>query len=412
MPEKLRSVLVSDRTALITDLRNGMAAKLNLVAVVGEPGAAYALVKEKAPKLLFIDAVRDPESAVSLTARVRRFLPNTLVFALSEDKDSELILRFLRAGVSDYISYPLELDRILTSIDIALDAERCKRREGELFAVFSCKGGQGVTTIAVNVVDHIHTMTEARVLLVDFNLRVGDVALHLDHHTPYGFARFVRDIERLDENLLYSSTQKHPNGFYIMATGSEIRVEEDIAQDQISQGFNLLKEYLDYTIVDLGSDFNEKTAAVLDVADRILLVAQQTVPAIRGLGRILSLFKEAGYPDHKTKIVINRFEKNQLVGRKEIERALKQPLFATVANDYAAVADAITKGDLLAKSHASSAVSSDLRMLAGLLTGIQDNGRSAGPKWSTFLKRFSSIGGLVRRNREKPDLETPSEEQS
>ena len=75
----------------------------------------------------------------------------------------------------------------------------------------------GVTTVALNLAGHLFDLTRDKVLLLDLNLFMGDVASYLNMEPAYTPYDLMRDVDRMDENLMFSSVTRHTSGFYVMA---------------------------------------------------------------------------------------------------------------------------------------------------------------------------------------------------
>jgi pilus assembly protein CpaE len=386
MADKVKGIILSNDEALVMDLKGKLVSVADMQTIAGDGKGPYSQIRDQAPRLLFLDIRDDTETIFGLAGRVERFLPDILVFILNDSKDPDLIIRSLKAGVDDFISLPVDRNDLLTSVELALEKGARGEREAETIIIHSNKGGEGVTTLSVNLADHIHSLTGGRVLLTDLNLQTGDVALFLGIESKYTVVDLIKDMPRLDENLLFSSLVQHPAGFYVLTAPEEIGKAEVVAAEDIGRMFRILKEHMDYIIVDIAHEFTEQIASVIDLADRILLISQQTVPALKAVRKTLDLFREVGYQDDKVKIVINRYEKGNKIRREEMEKLFEQKLYAIVSNDYHAVTDAINKGELLSKNHVGCPADRDIAAIAELITGIQP--KAYGRAGRGFLKTF------------------------
>lgn len=393
MENKVKAIIISKDETLVRDLKEKLVSIADIQAMVRDVRGSYSQIKEQVPRLLFLDIRDDAETVFGLAGRVERFLPETRIFVLNDSKDPDLIIRSLKTGAADFVLLPVDKNSFLASVRLALEKGARGEREGEIIVISSTKGGQGVTTLAVNLADHIHALTGGRVLLVDFKLQTGDVASFLDLESNYTVVDLLKDMPRLDENLLFSSLTQHSGGFYVLTAPEEMDRAEMAATEDISRMFRTLKEYMDYIIVDIPHEFTEQTAPVIDLAERILLVSQQTVPALKAVGKALDLFRTVGYEEDRVKIVINRYEKRNEIRREDMEKVFEQKLFAIVSNDYNALTDAINKGELLSANHEGSPANRDIAAIATLLTGVQPKGYDQTRQG--FFRRLLSVAHRV-----------------
>jgi pilus assembly protein CpaE len=70
-----------------------------------------------------------------------------------------------------------------------------------------------------------------------------------------------------------------------------------------------IKHY-DFLILDVGRELDPISIQVLDRADLIFPVLQQTLPSIRDAKRVLDAFRALNYQDDKVRLVVNRYQKN------------------------------------------------------------------------------------------------------
>ncbi|NHZ47611.1 MinD/ParA family protein, partial [Desulfovibrio sp. XJ01] len=83
------------------------------------------------------------------------------VFVASRQKDPDLIIRAMRAGVSEFLSQPFRSDEVLAALEGYARRRRTTRAAspavvpasagGRLIHIMGAKGGVGATTVAVNL---------------------------------------------------------------------------------------------------------------------------------------------------------------------------------------------------------------------------------------------------------------------
>ena len=327
----------------------------------------------------------DTDGGMALVGQLRRTHPELGVFIVADRKDPDLILQGLRLGILDVIVPAANgADRFLPAMQRALGRKGSESRNGFVYAMFSLKGGQGVTALSVNLADQLQRLTGGRVLLLDLNLYMGDVAAVVNIKPDFTPFDLIRDLTRMDENLLLSSLHRHSRGFYILPSPASISDADRVHRDQVSAMLQLLKRYFTHIVIDLPHEFSDRTLAAAEASDRLLIVVEPDLISVKSARQLLHFFQELNYGDDRTAFVLNRLSKSSVLQPEDVEMVLKQPLLATVANDWQALARAARKGEPLGIAHAGRRITRDVHHLATCLTGMTSSG-SRRSFWSRLL---------------------------
>jgi pilus assembly protein CpaE len=389
MADKVKGFIISEGMGLSRQLAEEIHPIVDVVKMIRDFHAAYSTVREIQPGAVFVDLTERTAQGLEFVQRLSRHLPDCAIFILAREKDPDLILQGLRAGVADYLVYPGTNGDALHAVKRALG--NVAGQNGEVIALFSLKGGQGVTSLSLNLADHLTHATGEKVLLADLNLYRGDVGICLNMPSTYTGFDLVKDLERMDHKLFFSSLAHHPNGFYVLPAPEEISDADQVSGEDVRHMLALVQRHMDYTVVDLPHDLSDRSLAVLDTADTILIIAQQTLPVIKSVQRTLDLFQDLSYGDGKVRIVLNRQVRKSEFTTGDLANIFKQPVFATVANDYQSLMQAVNKGKTLRIAREKSGINRDIRRLASLLTGmsapVRSDGESRGMLGSLFSRK-------------------------
>jgi pilus assembly protein CpaE len=379
MPDINNILVFSTEPSVADQLARSIGPHAGQVQQATSVDKALATVDETAPEAFVVHLERNRQDGLSLVNKLRFSHPKEIILAVSRHKDPDLILAGLRAGISDYLIMEGNAKPLSTALTDALHSGAGRSRTGELIAVYSIKGGQGVTTVAVNLADHIQALAGGKVLLADLHLYRGDVADFLNRTCTYTLFHLAGDLQRMDSHLLFSSLNRHKNRFYLVGTSGDISDAEKINTENLSRMVELFKHHFDTIVVDLPSDCSEKSLTVLAAADRIVLVVQQTIPEIRSLQSTIDFFREIHPDDQRLEIVINRFSKASDLGIAELETLVDCPVSGTIASDYKAVAHAIDHGKTLSTACPAKRINRDFNRLAARLTGLASTARQPSP---------------------------------
>ncbi len=94
---------------------------LGPVSVCDDPHEALRLVQERAFALVLLDLSMPGISGEVVLERLRQDFPALPVIMITAYNDAETAMRCMRAGAFDYLTKPLDKDRLLTTVRRALD---------------------------------------------------------------------------------------------------------------------------------------------------------------------------------------------------------------------------------------------------------------------------------------------------
>lgn len=306
------------------------------------------------------------ENGFALIKETIAAAPATAVITASSEASPAMIMGSIRAGAREFLQLPANPDELRTVMERI--AEFCKHthnstnNNSRLVAVFSGKGGAGVSFFATNLAAAMNTQT----LLVDLNLQAGDAASFLGLEAKYSMIDFVRNRERLDESLITSLVTPHSTNLSLLAAPTEAHEAEEVKADDVTEILHQLGQKFERIVVDLPHTFDPITISALDMADDILLVLTLDIPGIRSTKRALKVFDNLGYPREKTRVVVNRWSKNIDVELQKVEGHLGEQLIGFVPNDYRKVMDSINLGRPLVQSEPASKIALEIKRIAGL----------------------------------------------
>ncbi len=341
--------------------------------VVGEApdySSGYTLATTTNPDVIFIDLGPDPGQGVGLIEKLVAGHTASAMFVISKEKSPDLILKVMRLGVRDFFVLPDDEAAISRAIGTLTPAmvEKSPPR-GKIFTVFSLLGGCGATTLATNLAGCFAMDSEKKSVLFDLDLYKGDVSFFLNLETPFTITDFHSNLGRIDGELLDSSMAKHPSGLFVLGHPKSYEEIEDITGEHLTQVLKKLSQHYDFVVVDCLKAINDIFLAVMDASDVIVLVALQTVPALKNTKRCLELFEQLGYNQEKIKVVLNRFAKKKLFSVDNVEKTLDWPITATLTKLEQETTEVMNAGRLLHDVFPKAKLTQEIFSLGETLAG-------------------------------------------
>jgi pilus assembly protein CpaE len=331
-------------------------------------------VGETMPDIVLLDLARDPEPCFTLGAHLRRLKADIRLIACSAlvPPNHQLLLDAMRSGVQDFIPKPAKPEALEELLNrLSAEIQPGDRRSAEkLIVLMGSKGGVGTTTVAVNLGVQLASHTQKRTVLLDFARPLGNVHLMLDLHPRFGVRDAVESLDRLDTHFFGGLLSQHKTKLEIL--GGVLLPEEwqAIPILPIERIVNVAQASFDMVLADLGTQFSSEWSSVLNRARMILMVAEANVPSLWTLERRLVALTGMGVESERIRIVINRWHKGDDEVLKTIEKKLKQPIFATLPNDFSKANTAVNLGTPLMENH-NNVLSNRYRALAAQLAGTE-----------------------------------------
>jgi pilus assembly protein CpaE len=336
--------------------------------------------------LVIVDLGSGPRGGVEVCREIRGTgaLSAIPVLCVSQTDDVEERVRFLEAGADDVIARPFdprELEarveallvrfrrsRDLAPLVLAEDATLVPRR---IVACFSPKGGVGTTTIAVNVATWLAARTPGRVLLVDLDLQFGQVATHLNLKPQLTIEELAHDEQSLREGeLLRAYAIAHESGLAVLAAPRTPEAGRLITPEQVNLAISTARTAFDMVVIDAGSELDERSLAVLERAEAVVIPLVPEIGALKALHSLLEYLAEVGLAADTATFALNHLFAREMLSIKQVESAIGAKVEAEIPYDAGLYLKAINEGIPVVRSAPNSAPARAIGKLAATATGV------------------------------------------
>jgi pilus assembly protein CpaE len=313
----------------------------------------------------------DQVSAAEL-ALLERDIPHdgsTNVVGTARKGDTDSILTALRAGLHEFLTSPLDATELSQALERLARRWSSASRTGKVIAIYSPKGGLGNTTVAINLAyAFAREHPDMRAVVADFVAVGGDVRVALDLHPSYDIGDLAGKVNRLDGDLLLSLLTRAGDAVWALPSSDRPDVQDLLDGTGTTAILAHLRAHFALVVADTEHHLGERTLAALDAADRVLLVTQLTVPALRTAQATLRLFSRLGYPDDKVQVVVNRFDAADGLSAKDAVQVLGREIFWKLPNDYHGCAGSLAHGKPIVVHRPDSGLARAFAGLAERLT--------------------------------------------
>jgi pilus assembly protein CpaE len=311
---------------------------------------------------------------------IHQELPALAVFAMGSISQPQVIVGAMRAGAREFIERPTTTTDLLEAFVRLTATQRKVNREGtsgKVFTVVNAKGGNGSTTVAVNLALALQS-AHGNTALVDL-APLGHAALHMNLKPLFNVTDAIRNLHRLDSSLLESFMTRHSGGLQLLA-GPNTPVAVEPSTAEFARLFDMLIGQFRYVVVDASTRIDPTTRLVSTLSQTVLLVVNADVTSLWSAARVQRYLGETGGRENVS-LVLNRFRKIPGFSEADAEAAAGVKLLWKIPNQYFAVSTAIDRGvPVVAQNHPEIA-----RAFAGLAARLTENDLDVKRKaWSLF----------------------------
>jgi pilus assembly protein CpaE len=345
------------------------------------------------PNVCFVDFAGDVDTALNLVNLINHTDPGIGVVALMPSNNPELILRSMRHGATEFMMAPLNQDQLqgaLNKLIRTLPKEKTEPRSlAKTIAVIPAKGACGATTIAACLAFQVRRLGHKRVLLADLDPLAGTISFLLKVKCAYSFMDVLHRDGELDNDLWKAMVTNRENIDVLLSPENVSDAAMDLQDSRPILDF--ARGAYDAIVLDAGSAYGAWNLSQAMLADEVLLVTTNELPALQAAQRAMGYFEANGVARQKVKLVVNRFSRDVGLSKEVVATALGVDIFEIVPSDFETIQKGLLEGKPIA---ASTGVGKAIAQIAEKLVGRNE----AGKEKKTTSSPLSSLLSLFGRS--------------
>jgi pilus assembly protein CpaE len=368
MADKIRVLIVDDLQETRENVRKLLQFEtdIDVIGQAADGRQAVELTRQQRPDIVLMDINMPGMDGITASQSISESNPASQIIIMSVQSEVDYLRRAMLAGARDFLMKPFSGDELVSAVrrvhetrplgaqaspalqPAATEGSPVLRsaaspKEGQIITVYSPKGGSGCTTVAVNLAVSLAGRGH-RTVIVDGSLQFGDVAVMLNLKTTTTLVDLIERIAELDDELINSLVMSHASGLKALLAPSRPEMAELVTGEHMKSLLKRLRHTFDFVVVDTSTTLDDIVLTELDLADRVVLLAQQNLPSLKNISRFFDLTQDLKYPANKVMLVVNRESNRLSISLKDVADTLKRPVVASVPVDDGVAAEAADQG--------------------------------------------------------------------
>ncbi len=309
--------------------------------------------------------------------QLRFVQPGLVGILVTSEYTTDLRRQAADIGFSGVFSIPIDSSELLLCLrKAAAGAQPAEQRgpqeKSRFITVFSTKGGVGKTVIATNLAVGLTQPSSKRAILVDLDLQFGDVGVMLKLLPKHTLHDLV-GLKSLDLGQMKALLTGFSDRLSALVAPLQPELADLVTPEIVRPVFGWLRQAADYVIIDTPPCFNDNVLGVLDETDELYLVATLDLPSLKNIKLCLQTLKLLGFPKDKTRLILNRVERNLGLAPADVEEVFQEKVFVQIPNDPS-VPIAVNKGIPVLLDAPKSPAASAINKLAEVIAADRGQG--------------------------------------
>ena len=385
MDRKIRIVIVDDSEQTRENIRAifGYEESIDIIGEAQNGLEAVELARELRPDIILMDINMPEMDGIKAARTITEEGLEGAIIIMSIQEEREYLKKAMSAGARDFVVKPFRVNELIDTIKKIFQMDQAKKKkianpvsasklQSKVISVFSTKGGVGKTTIATNLAVAIAAANK-KVVLLDFDLQFGDVAISLNLYVKNTITELIKDLKNLEHenDLIEEYMLTHYSGVKVLAAPIKPEDAEYVNSEHIKKILDIMKGRFDYIIIDTAQGFDDTVITALDESDTILYISTLDLPSIKNTKNGLEVMKTLNYSNEKVKVVVNKSNESFGIKHLDFKAALNVDLYAIIPDDLASVAISVNNGHPLVSHRKSSPVSKRINKLAQTIVQVE-----------------------------------------
>jgi CheY-like chemotaxis protein/CO dehydrogenase nickel-insertion accessory protein CooC1 len=307
----------------------------------GEQGLMQAEAEN--PDLILLDVMMPDMDGFEVAKRLRANsnMANTPILMFTAKTQLDDKVTGFEAGADDYLTKPTHP----TELSAHIKALLARSSKGKISAmavpsekramtvgIIAPQGGQGVTTVAVNLGDALHTLTDGDIIVAELRPGMGTLGPDLGEPNPTSLTDLI------SANLSDITRQRIQEKLFTHKTGLRLLLGSVQAKDGLIKNLPTMMETLvnrmsyltPYLILDLGSGLTPLSQSLLPSCNTLLVLVEPIANSvIHSRVLIADLGIMTGGSENIHAVVVNRIRTDTQLNMAQVEQLLGQtPLLA------------------------------------------------------------------------------------
>jgi DNA-binding response OmpR family regulator len=306
----------------------------------GSQGLVQA--EKESPDLILLDVMMPEIDGYEVAKRLRTN-PQTatipiLMFTAKTQLDDKVT--GFESGADDYLTKPTHPAELISHVR-ALLVRSNKGKTSPLptekraftIGVVAPRGGQGITSVALNLADSLHQVTKAEVIMAELRPGMGTLGSELGATDPKG----LRDL--LQGKLADITRKKVKETLLVHGTGlnylpGSIRPKDGLLLNTLTPFEALVNRmgYLGkYLVLDFGPGISPLVQKLLPACDAVVALVEPIINSVALSKAFMADLEELGFAGRKVlSIIVDRGRSVDILTAEQVEAALGYPLVAAL----------------------------------------------------------------------------------
>jgi pilus assembly protein CpaE len=308
------------------------------------------MVVVRNPDVLLVAGFPDAPPLLAQLDRVCQQLGQTAVLPVCVSPEPEFLLRLMQIGVREVLPVdPMHWNGALDRARARTSQNGAVHKRASLKIGFiSAKGGDGSTSLAVNMAAALAKDAASKVLLIDLSMPFGDADVYLTSKpVDHDLADFCKEVSRLDDALLASMVTQISSNLHFMASPTSFEKIMGIDPAHVEQLLTFAATQYSFVLIDMGSSVAPVTLRLWEQLDQAVIVSSVSMPSLRRLNQIRQLWENLGLSVAKLNFAMNRLSGKPDMELAQFERIYPQKPLRKLPADVLGMKASVVQGTAL-----------------------------------------------------------------